>query len=140
LERIEILSGAPTNVVMFSLGQGEGMGFGTSPIDHADVFVGIRDTVDIEKTWGDQGACARARGWWALADEFNVKAAFLLGFTNGGDLRIFIKFNVAAEWEPGIEFAMVNHKDFALVNDEDRDGEIYLFVDMRHIKQPETVA
>jgi hypothetical protein len=39
---------------------------------------------------------------------------------------------VAAERQPFVQFAMVDQQDFAVVNDEDRHGEIDFFMNVRH--------
>jgi hypothetical protein len=47
-------------------------------------------------------------------------------------LRVFIKFNVATEWELLVEFAMMDDEDLGFVDNEDGDGEINFFVNVGH--------
>src|SRR6185437_13320149 len=99
--------------------------------------MGIGDAVDVQKSRSDQCARAGAGGWRAFPEQFDVEAAFLLGFTQGGLFRIFIQLDVAAEREPGVQFAMMDQQDFSAMNDEDGDGEIDFFVDVSHDKTSE---
>ena len=117
---------------MFFGGEAGGASGGPGPIDHADVFVGIVDTVDIEKARADQGAGAGGRGGRAFAEEFDIEAAFLLGFAKGSLLGVFIEFDMAAERKPFIQFAMMDDEDLAVMDDEDGDGEIDFFVNVSH--------
>ena len=43
------------------------------------------------------------------------------------------KFNVPAERQPIVELGLMDEQDFSVVNDENRDGEINFFVDVRHV-------
>jgi hypothetical protein len=117
---------------MLSRGEGQRALFGSCPIDHADVLVGVRDPMDIQKAGGNQGTCSGGSGGGPFANQFNFEAAFFLGFAEGGLFGIFVEFDMSAEWEPFIEFAMVDEQNFVVANDEDCDCEIDLFVNVRH--------
>ena len=117
---------------MFFGSEGKSAIFRSSPIDHADVFVGVGDAMDVEKAGSNQGAGAgRGRGR-PFADEFDFEATFLFGLAEGGLFGIFVEFDVAAEGEPFVEFAMVNEKNIRVANNEDCDCEIDFFVNMSH--------
>ena len=60
------------------------------------------------------------------------KSALLFRFAQRGLLRVFVQFDVPAERQPFVELAMVDQQNLAVVNDEDRDGEINFFVNVRH--------
>ena len=132
MKRIEFGGRFPADVVVFRIGESHGAVFGSRPVDHADVFVGVGDAVDIEKARCDESAGARLSGGRSIADEFDIEARFFAGFTKSGLLRILGEFDMAAEREPFVELAMVHEEDLAILNDEDRDGEIDFFMDVRH--------
>ena len=94
---VEFFGGTPADVVMFGSGESEGAVSRPGPIDHSDMFVSVGDTVDIEKTRGQEGAGARSGGGRTFAQQFDLKAAFFFGFAEGGGFRVFIQFDVAAE-------------------------------------------
>ena len=85
---------------MFGTSQGHGTLNGPRPIHHADVPVSIGDAVDVHKTRRDQGACARFGCGRALTKKFDVQSAFLPGFANRGDLRVFVQLDVTAQRKP----------------------------------------
>lgn len=133
MEIFQIGFAAPANGMMFFQRTFGFSGiFRARPIHHADVFVRFVDAMDVEETRRNQRARAGFGGGRAFADQFDVEATFFFGFAQRGDFGIFIEFDVSAEWQPFAEFAMVDQKDFAFVNDEDCDGEINFFVDVRH--------
>jgi hypothetical protein len=132
LERIEIGGGTPADVVMLGLGKRHRAVFGPCPVNHANVLVGIRDAVNVEKARRNQGARAGFGGGRAFAEELDVQAAFLFSFAQRGDFRVFVEFNVAANGQPFVQLAMMDQKDFAVLNDENRHGEINFFMDVRH--------
>src|ERR1035441_7535618 len=110
--------------------------FGPRPVNHADVLMRFVDSVDVEKTRRDERARAgRSRGR-TLAEQFHVEAAFFLRLAQRGLLRVFVQFDVPAERQPLVELAMVDEQNLAVVNDEDRDGKINFFVDVGHVKIP----
>jgi hypothetical protein len=105
---------------------------GACPVNHADVFVSVRDAMDVQKAGSDQGASSRRGGGWAFANQFDFKAAFFPGFAEGGLFGIFVKFDMAAEREPFVELTMMDEQNFVIANDEDCDCEINFFVNVRH--------
>ena len=68
----------------------------------------------------------------ALTDEFHVEATFLLRLAQGGHLRVFVQFDMSAERQPFAELAMQDEQHLRVVDDEDGNGEVDLFVDMGH--------
>ena len=105
---------------------------GARPVNHSDVLVRVRDAVDVEESRGDQRARARLRGGRPLADEFHVQAALLFGLAQRGDLRVFIQLDVPAQRQPLAQLAMEDDQHPRVVDDEDGDGEVYLFVKVGH--------
>ena len=132
VQPIEVFAGAPADVVMLGGSEGERAVPGPRPVNHADVFVRRGDTVDVEEARGNERAGARPGGGRAFAEEFNVKAAFLSCFTERGLLRVFIQLDVPTERQPAGEVAVMDQQNLARVDNEDRHGEIYLFVDVGH--------
>ena len=117
---------------MFFGGELNGSSLGSRPINHADVLVRVADAMDVEKTRRDERARAgRGRGR-ALTNQFNVESAFLFRLAERGTVRIFVQFDVPAERQPLAELAMMDAQNFRVVNDENCDGEINFFVDVRH--------
>src|SRR5215831_11495937 len=94
------------------------------------------DPVDIKKPRREQGAGSRFRRRRSFAEQFNVKPTFFARFAQCGLLRIFIKLNMPAEWQPLVQCPMVNEQDFRLLDHKDRDGKINLVVNMRHCMSP----
>ena len=129
---VEFFGGTPADVVMFGSGEGKGAVPGPRPVDHADMFVSVGDAVDIEKARGQESASARAGGGRAFAEQFDVEAAFFFGLAERGSFGVFIQFDVAAEWQPFVEVAMVDEEDFGVLDDKDGDGEIDFFVNVGH--------
>jgi hypothetical protein len=123
---------APTNIVMLGRRESQRALFGPRPINHADMFVGIGDAMDVQKTRSDQRARSRRSGWRSFADEFHFEAAFFPRFAESGLFGIFIEFDMPAERKPFVELTMVDQQDFAVANDKDCDCEINFFVNMRH--------
>ena len=117
---------------MFGISQSQGTVLWPGPINESDVFVSIGDAMDVKKAGSNQSAGAGFRGGWAFAEEFDVKTAFLLRFTNGGDLWVLIQFDMPAERQPFIQLAMMDQQDFAVADNKDRHGEINFFVYVRH--------
>src|SRR5437867_2027616 len=103
------------------------------PINHADMLMRLADAVDVQEPWSNQGARAGARGGRSFAEQFHVESALLSRFAQGGLLRILIQFNVPAQRQPLVQLAMVNQQNFALVNDKDRHGEVYLFMNVSNV-------
>ena len=87
----------------------------TGPIDHSDVFVSLVDAMDIEKAWSNQGPAAVFRGRWPIADQFHGKPALFLGFPQRRLFRILVEFDMPTEWQPLIQFAMMNQQYLAVV-------------------------
>ena len=104
-----------------------------SPVNHPDVLVCVGDAVDVEETRRNQRARARLRCGRPLADQFHIEAALLLRFTQCRDFRIFVELDVPAEWQPFVEFAMMDQQYLAVMHDENRDREIDLFVKVGHL-------
>jgi hypothetical protein len=102
------------------------------PVDHADVFVGIGDAVDIKEPGRNKSPGAMARRWGTFSQQFHFEAAFLLGFAHGGLFRIFVQLDVAAERKPLVELAVVDEENLRVMHNEDGDGKINFFVDMSH--------
>ena len=92
------------------------------------------DPVNIEKAWGNQGARARFCGGWTFTNKFNVQSAFLFGFAQSSNFRIFVQFDMPAQWEPLVQFAMVNNQNLFIVNDKNRNGKIDFFMNVRHVR------
>jgi len=65
---------------------------------------------------------------WNIAKKFNLEAAFLFRLAQRCLLGIFVQFDMAAQRQPALQIAMVNQQNLALMDDEDRHGEIYLFI------------
>jgi hypothetical protein len=133
LEAIQLGGRTPADVVMLLAGKLHGTLPGPCPIHHADVFVSVGDAMDVQKTRRNQCARARLGGGRAFAQKFHVQAAFLPGFAERGNFRVFIKLDVPAKGQPFVESAMMDEQDFTVADDEDHDGEINFFVDVRHI-------
>jgi len=106
--------------------------FHPRPINHPDVLMRIRDTMNVQKARRYQRASAVAGRRWALAEDFDFEPTFLFGLAKSSFLRIFMQFNVPAERQPFVQIAMVDEKDFGLLNDEDRYREINFFVNVSH--------
>jgi len=132
LQSVQFFGRAPADVVMFFGSERNCSIFRARPIDHANVLMAIGDAMDVEKSRRDKRASAIAGGGRALAQNFDIKPAFFLGFTKSGLLRIFVEFYVSAEGQPFVEVAMVNEKDFGFLNDEYGNREIDFFVDVGH--------
>ncbi len=89
--------------------------------------------MDVEKARRNERAGAgRGRGR-TFAEQFHVQPALFLRLAQRGLLRVFVQLDVSAERQPFVELAMVDEQNLAVVNDEDRDGEINFFVDVRHV-------
>lgn len=104
----------------------------TCPIDHADMFMRLVDPMNVEKSWGDEGARSGTRGRRPVAQQFNLEAALLARFTQRRLLGILIQFDVAPEGKPLAEFSMVHQEDLCIIDNEDCDSEIDLLVNVRH--------
>ena len=106
--------------------------FGPRPVNHSDVLVRFIDAMDVQKARRDECAGAGFGRGRTFAEQFNIKAALLFRLAQRGDLRVFIQFDVPAERQPFVQFAMMDEQNLPVVNDEDRNGEINFFVDMGH--------
>src|ERR1043166_2535442 len=133
LQRVELLAREPADVVMFYGCERQRAGLRTREINHSDVLVHVVDTVDVEKTRRDQRACARFSRGWSLAEQLDFKAALLARFAKRSLLRFLIQFDMPAERQPFIEFAMMHQQHLALMNDKNRNREINGVVDV-HLK------
>ena len=132
IQFIQFFRAGPANGVVLLVGEFDLAVLGASPVDHADVFVGFVDAVDVEEPWGDEGAAAGFGRGRAFAEEFDVEAAFFLGFAERGLFGVFVKFDMTAQGEPLVELLVVDQEDLAFVGYEDGDGEIDFVVDVRH--------
>src|SRR5258707_3850446 len=106
---------------------------GSRPINHSDVLMRVRNTMDVQKTRSNQ--CARpgsCRGR-PLAKQFDIKAAFLLCLAQSCLLRVFVEFHMASEWQPFVQLAMMNHQHLAIVDNKNRHCEIYFLVNVSHV-------
>src|ERR1035437_67885 len=103
------------------------------PINQADVFVRVRDAMDVEKARRDERACSGFGRGWTFAEQFDVEAAFLFRSAPRRLLRIFVQFDVPAERQPLVELAVMNQQNLSVLNDKNRDGEINFFVNVSHI-------
>jgi hypothetical protein len=68
----------------------------------------------------------------AFADQFDLEAAFFLCFAQRGNFRILIEFNMPAERQPLVQFAMMDQQNPAFMNDKNGDGEVDFFMDVSH--------
>ena len=105
---------------------------GSRPINQADVFVRLRDAMNVEKPRGDECACARLRGGRTLAQQLDFQPAFLARLAQRRLLRVFVQFNVPAQRQPFVQLAVVNQQNLTVVDDKDGDGEINLLVNVSH--------
>ena len=134
LQRVQLVSRAPADVVVFFGGARDVGGvFWACPVNHSDVLVCVGDAVNIQKPRGDQCACAGAGGWWTFAKQRDVHTALFPGFAQCRLFRVLIQFDVAAQRQPCIQFAMVDQQDLRVVDDEDGDREINFLVNVRHV-------
>jgi hypothetical protein len=108
--------------------------FWPRPINHADMFVRIGDTMNVEEPRRDERARAGRSCGRAFANQLHIKPAFFPGLAQRGDFRIFVQFNMPAERQPFVELAMVDEQNLAVMNNKDGDGEINFFVDVGHAK------
>ena len=89
-----------------------------------------RCAMDVEKSRRNQRACAVAGRRRTFAKQLDFQPAFLLRFAQRGDFRVFIQFNVSAEWQPFVELAMMNQQNLAAVNNKNCDSEINFLVNV----------
>ena len=90
--------------------------------------------MDVQKARRDERAGAgRSRGR-TFAKQHDFESALFLRFAERRLLRVFVQFNVSAKRQPFVQLAMVDEQNFAVVNDEDGDGEINFFVDVGHAR------
>lgn len=133
MQGLQIGTCTPSDVVMFGSGQSELARFGTSPVYHADVLMGVRNLVNVQKSWRDQRTGSRAGGWGTFPHQFYLETAFLTRFPQRGLLWIFVQFHMSADREPAIEFAMMNDQDPSVVDDENGDCKVDQLVDVGHV-------
>ena len=131
-EPIEVFARAPADIVMLVVGKGQRAILWPSPIDHAYVFVRVGDVMNVEKPRRNQGARAGGSGGRPFADEIDLEAALFFCFAQRRLLGILIQLDVAAERKPFIELAMMNQQDLPILNYENGDREIDLFMDVGH--------
>lgn len=74
---------------------------------------GLAGKQDVSGRQGERGV-----------DELNAHAALLKGLADGSLVGKLAFVDVAAGWEPQTETPMTVKQDAALVDDEDRDGEL----------------
>ena len=129
---------APSNGVMLR-GRKRGLPrlsyFGPREINHSNVLVRFANAVNIQKARANQRARTRTSCGRPLANQLNIKATLFFGFTQSRLLWVLIKFNVAAQWKPSIQFLVVNDQNFSSMHHKYGDGEIYLLVNVGHAKR-----
>ena len=102
LQVIQFLRVAPTNGVMLGWCKSGLPRFWACEINHANMFVRFTYAMNIQEARANERARAGTCCWRALANQLNIKAALLFGFTQRGLLWVLIKFNVAAQRKPSI--------------------------------------
>jgi hypothetical protein len=132
LQVIQFLPVAPTNGVMLGWRKSGLPRFWAREINHANVFVRFTYAMNIQEARANERARAGTCCWRTLANQLNIKAALLFSFTQRGLLWVLIKFNVAAQRKPSIQFLVVNDQNFSSVHHKDGDGEIYFLVNVGH--------
>ena len=132
LQVIQFLRVAPTNGVMLGWRKSGLPRFGAREINHANVFVRFTYAMNVQEARANERARAGARCGRTLANQLNIKAALLFGFAQRGLLWVLIKFNVAAQRKPSIQFLVMNDQNFSSVHHKDGDGEIYFLVNVCH--------
>lgn len=117
---------------MFSGCQSEGTTHGSGEIDHANVFVGGVDPVDVEETRGNQGPGSGFRGGWAFTKELDFQTAFLACLPQGRLFWVFVQFDVSAKGKPFAQLPVEDDQHLSVLDDEDGDSEIDFLVEVRH--------
>ncbi len=117
---------------MFSGSQCEGTTHGSGKVNHANVFVGGVDPVDIQKTRSNQGTGSWFGCGWAFTEEFDFQTTFLACLAQGRLFWILVQFNVSAERKPLAQLPVEDDQHLSVLNDEDGDSEIDFLVEVRH--------
>ena len=105
---------------------------GPRPVNHPNVLVRIGDAMDVEESRRNQRTGAGAGGGWTFTEQFHVEAAFFLRLAQRRLLRVFIQFDVPAQWQPPVQFPMMNQQHLAIMHNKNGDGEINFFVNVGH--------
>gem|GEM_PF-6647833 len=70
--------------------QGERATDGTGKINHAYVFMGVMNAVDIKKPGSNEGPGTGFRGGWSLAEKLDFQTALLTRLSQGRLLRVLV--------------------------------------------------
>jgi hypothetical protein len=96
------------------------------------MLVRVANAVNVQKPRRNQSARAGFRGRWPFTKKFDLEAALLASFAQGGLFGVFIQLDMPANREPFVQLSMMHEEHTALFDNENRDREIDLFMNMRH--------
>jgi hypothetical protein len=119
----------PTDSLVFLGVKGGFPSFHPGEINHSDMPMGFFNQVDIHisrgQQWDKTGFFLKRR---SFAYQFHVQSAFFLGFPERGGFGIFVQFNMPPNREPAVQLFVKDEKDLLILNNEDGNREIDLFM------------